>query len=67
MVATCQHCRKVRILVARVSSDLLDMLVCDTCALAALRLLTSHDHYVHGALTMVPLWDDPYTVQLARN
>jgi hypothetical protein len=64
MVATCQHCGKVRVLVARVSSSILDQIVCDTCALLALRLLSGHDDG-YGALTVVPLWDDPYTFQLA--
>jgi hypothetical protein len=66
MVAACQHCGSVRVLVARVTSTILDQIVCSECALLALRLLSGHDD-VHGALTVVPLWDDPYTFQLARS
>jgi hypothetical protein len=66
MVAVCQHCGNGRVLVARVTSTILDQIVCDTCALLALRLLSGHDD-VHGALTVVPLRDDPYTFQPARN
>ena len=59
MVSTCQHCGKVRILVARVSrqhsrSDSLYV------RLLALRLLSGDD--VHGALTVVPLCDDQYVL-----
>ena len=66
MVSTCQHCDKTRILVARVTSNILDQIVCDQCALLALRLLSAHEDGI-GALTVVPLWDDPYTFQLARS
>ena len=66
MVSTCQHCGKTHILVARVTSNILDQIVCDQCALLALRLLSAHAGSV-GALTVVPLWDDPFTFQLGLN
>ena len=66
MVQICGHCGKRRILTARVSSDILDQIVCNQCAILALRLATNGDD-VEGALTVVPLCDDAYTFQLALN
>jgi hypothetical protein len=63
MVQSCGHCDKTRVLVARVQSSILDQIVCGECALLALRLLSAHEDSI-GALTVMPLWDDPYTFQL---
>ena len=52
MCETCQHCGKKRILVARVSSDILDQKVCYACAKLAARLLVDRDRSVEGELTV---------------
>jgi superfamily II helicase len=37
---SCNHCDQIKVLVARVKSELLDMRVCFACALSAIRLRT---------------------------
>jgi hypothetical protein len=53
MVAPCQHCDKTRILVARVTSDILDELVCFECATLAARLVSKHEGVFLGELKVV--------------